>query len=204
MNAEEVKAVVNRNVFGYLDNNVTRIARTLPNVVVSGASTTVKSSNEAASKAVTVRPTAPGQFRELGGGGLSAIGGGGLGSSGAEEVDDRALAKARKAAQKEEDDRSALFALAGGGSAAVGAGASASSSSSSAAQDGGADDADPFHAAGAPDGGDYDYEAAFRDMQFGGGDAGDGGDQAGAATSNAGAAPGPGAAPEAHEDFGLM
>jgi len=161
MNVDEMKAVVGRNVFGYLENHITRVARGLPDAAISGNTVGVKNSEEAASKAVTVRAFEPGQFRELGTGTLSVIGS--QGSTGAQE-DDADTIKARKAAQKDDDLRSSLFARPTGNVGSSSSSSSTNNNSSSSNNDNTDNNADPFANAdneGFGDG-DYDYEAAFQ------------------------------------------
>jgi hypothetical protein len=193
MNGDELKTILTRNVFGFLENQITRIAKGLPEAVLAGNQVGVKHADEAASRAVDTRPVEPGGFRELGSGTLSFIGSGGAGAAGGEE--DPAAARSRKAAQKDDSTRASLFARPSGGAAAASAGAAAAAASGGS--NAGAGEADAFAEGGADSGfGEgYDYEAAFRAM---GGDE-EGGAGAGADGAGAAAAP-----PVVEEDLGLM
>jgi hypothetical protein len=193
MNGDELKTILTRNVFGFLENQITRIAKGLPEAVLAGNQVGVKHADEAASRAVDTRPVEPGGFRELGSGTLSFIGSGGAGAAGGEE--DPAAARSRKAAQKDDSTRASLFARPSGGAAAASAGAAAAAASGGS--NAGAGESDAFAEGGADSGfGEgYDYEAAFRAM---GGDE-EGGAGAGADGAGAAAAP-----PVVEEDLGLM
>lgn len=154
MDAEAMKAVLTKSAFGFLENAITKLARGLPDALLTGGQVGVSKAEEAASKAVVARVVQPGQFRELGSGTASAIGGG----SGEEETRDEV--KNRKAAAKEADARSALFARPAAG-AAAGAGASGAAA--------GVDESDAFADASLGDGAEYDYESAFKEMTTGDG-----------------------------------
>ncbi len=118
-----MKKVLERSVFGFLENTVTRIARGLPEAVMNGTTVGVKKADESASKAVDYKVAAMGTFTELGGGGPVSMGFAAA-SETLSEGDAKAVARAQKKSDKDSDARASLFARpTGGATAAVAAAA---------------------------------------------------------------------------------
>jgi hypothetical protein len=114
LNPESVKKVVDKNVFNYLDNAITRVAKGLVNAVATGTSIGSANANESATRGVVASTSnRGGQVLDLPAG-FKAVGGGGYGSSSANADADAVSATAtRVAARAQEKDgsaRSALFA----------------------------------------------------------------------------------------------
>jgi len=130
MDQAGMKKILERSVFGFLENAITKLARGLPDAAATGATVGVKKADEAASKAVdhsrALKTTADGDFvfTQLGG---SVVGGGGEGGGGGDEgaAEDRGAGRRARDAEKAADARASLFArpAAGGASAAAAAAA---------------------------------------------------------------------------------
>lgn len=169
MNPDEMKKVLERSCFGYLENAVTRVAKQLPEAVMEGKAVGFNKADEAASKAVnhTTGKNTLTSFTELGGAGV-AIGGGGSrgggGGGGAASIDretEKAEERARAKAAKDGDLRASLFARPAGAGSGSAAAAAPMGEEAHGAGDGG-DDAFAF-------GGGEDVDAAFAELNGTGG-----------------------------------
>jgi hypothetical protein len=120
MNPDEVKKVVDKNVFNYLDNAVARIAKGLPNAILSGSVVGAAHAGEVATKGVTHSTSSaassglPAGWKVIGGGG-DGYGGGAsgpvLGSTDVSSSIAGSAVAAKAAARQAEADASARSAL---------------------------------------------------------------------------------------------
>jgi hypothetical protein len=146
---DAMKKVLAKNVFGYLEHAITNVARKLPDGMQTGSTVGSAHSEESASKAVTIKASAPGEFRQLGSGTLDLSSASFSNQAGyTEEAETEDEKRARLKADKDFDARASLFSRPGG--------AAAANVSSSAASQKREDD--PFSTEGDEE---HDIDAAF-------------------------------------------
>ena len=138
-------------LIGYLEHAITNVARKLPDGMQTGSTVGSAHSEESASKAVTIKASAPGEFRQLGSGTLDMSSASFSTQTGnADEVETEDEKRARLKADKDFGARASLFSRPGGAAAA-----NVSSSAAAAARN---RDDDPFSTEGDEE---HDIDAAF-------------------------------------------
>jgi hypothetical protein len=154
-----MKKVLAKNVFGYLEHAITNVARKLPDGMQTGSTVGSAHADESASKAVTIKASAPGEFRQLGSGTIdlsSASFSSQQGQSDEAETEDEK--RARLKADKDFDARASLFSRPGG-AAAANVGSSGVAAAAAGGGGGGQKrDDDPFATDGDEE---HDIDAAF-------------------------------------------
>jgi tetratricopeptide (TPR) repeat protein len=155
---DAMKKVLAKNVFGYLEHAITNVARKLPDGMQTGSTVGSAHADESASKAVTIKASAPGEFRQLGSGTIdlsSASFSSQQGQSDEAETEDEK--RARLKADKDFDARASLFSRPGG-AAAVNVGSSGVVAAGGGGGGGQKRDDDPFATDGDEE---HDIDAAF-------------------------------------------
>jgi len=178
---DAMKKVLAKNVFGYLEHAITNVARKLPDGMQTGSTVGSAHSEESASKGVSIKASAPGEFRQLGSGTLDISSASFSTQTGnADEAETEDEKRARLKADKDFGARASLFARPGG--------AAAANVNSSAAQN---RDDDPFSTDGDEE---HDIDAAFAAL----------GSDGLPTSSTSNAAEGGGDKSAADEDLGLL